>query len=158
MMTSRPSCPVHRGVSWFFQAVAAVILLQTLFFKFSGSAESKFIFETLGVEPWGRVGTGMAELVASILLLWPRHAVFGAILAAGLMGGAITSHLTKLGIVVRDDGGLLFALAVTVLASSATVVWLRRGELPVFGTRLGANHCKTPSGSAETPVRKEDAS
>lgn len=149
------SCPVHRGVSWFFQAVAAVILLQTLFFKFSGSAESKFIFETLGVEPWGRVGTGMAELVASILLLWPRFSVFGAILAAGLMCGAITGHLTKLGIVVRDDGGLLFALAVTVLASSAIVIWLRRGELPVFGARANPVNCSASPESPGTSARNE---
>ncbi len=141
------SCPVHRRVSWFFQAVAAVILLQTLYFKFSGSEESKFIFEKLGIEPWGRVGTGLAELVASILLLWPRHAVIGACLAAGLMGGAITSHLTKLGIVVRNDDGLLFTLAVTVLASSAIVVWLKRGELPIFGARVKGAGCATPSGT-----------
>lgn len=152
------SCPVHRGVSWFFQVLAAVILLQTLFFKFSGSAESKFIFETLGVEPWGRVGTGMAELVASILLLWPRHAVVGAVLAAGLMCGAITSHLTKLGIVVRDDGGLLFALAVTVLAASAIVVWLRRGELPVFGARAKGARCTMPSELSGNPARGGNAS
>lgn len=135
------SCRLHRNVSWFFQAVAALILLQTLFFKFTGAPESKYIFEKLGVEPWGRVGTGMAELVAAILLLWPRYAVIGATFSAALMCGAIGSHLTKLGIIVLGDHGLLFALAVTVFGASIIVVWLRRHELPVFGPQISGASC-----------------
>ncbi len=129
-------CKRHNIVSWILQLIAAAILAQTLFFKFSGAPESKFIFTTLGVEPWGRVGTGLAELVAVLLLLTPRFAVLGAALAVALMFGAIGSHLTKLGIVVQNDGGLLFALAVTVLAAAAVVVWLRRAELPFIGGRF----------------------
>src|ERR1041384_7793155 len=90
-------------ISWILQIVVAIILLQTLFFKFTGAEESKYIFSTLCVEPWGRIGTGLLELVAAGLLLRGRTAVFGALLAAGLMGGALFSHLTKLGIVVKDD-------------------------------------------------------
>jgi hypothetical protein len=127
------SCKTHTIVSWTFQVIAAAILAQTLFFKFSGAAESKYIFTTLGVEPWGRIGTGLLELVAVLFLLTPRLAVFGAGLASGLMSGALLSHLTKLGIVVQDDGGLLFGLAVTVLGSSAIVLWLRRREIPLIG-------------------------
>lgn len=130
-MTPIP-CKTHTAVAWTFQVIAAAILAQTLFFKFSGAEESKFIFTTLGVEPWGRIGTGLLELIAVSLLLTPRLAVFGAGLASGLMCGAIFSHLTKLGIVVQDDGGLLFGLAVTVLGSSAIVLWLRRWELPLI--------------------------
>ncbi len=132
-------CKRHNVVSWILQLIAAAILAQTLFFKFSGAPESKFIFTTLGVEPWGRVATGLAELVAVLLLLTTRFAVIGAGLAMALMFGAIGSHLTKLGIVVQNDGGLLFALAVTVLASSAVVLFLRRRQLPSFGARIASS-------------------
>ncbi|HAB17508.1 MAG TPA: DoxX family protein, partial [Verrucomicrobiales bacterium] len=121
---------------WLFQLIAAAILLQTLFFKFSGAAESKFIFTTLGVEPWGRIATGMAELVAAGLLLWSRMALFGALLSLGLMSAAIISHLTKLGLVVQNDGGLLFGLAITVFCASTIVIWLRRYQLPYVGPLL----------------------
>ena len=130
------SCKTHRTVSWIAQLIAAAILAQTLFFKFSGSPESRFIFSTVGVEPWGRILTGVLELIAVGLLLTPRLAVFGGLLSLGLMGGALMGHLTKLGLVVQDDGGLLFGLAVTVSVAATLVVWLRRGELPFVGTRL----------------------
>ena len=122
--------------SWVFQVVVAVILLQTLFFKFTGAEESVFIFSTLGVEPWGRIGTGLAELTASILLLIPRTASVGAVLALGIVGGAILSHLTVLGIVVQDDGGLLFMMAIAVLICSAVVAFIRRRELPIVGEKF----------------------
>ncbi|MEN9677600.1 MAG: hypothetical protein RIS76_3496 [Verrucomicrobiota bacterium] len=134
------SCKVHSTVSWIFQWIAAVILLQTLFFKFTGAPESRFIFTTLGVEPWGRIGTGLMELLAVGLLLWNRSAVLGALLSLGLMVGALASHLTRLGIIVQDDGGLLFALAMTVFGSSAIVIWLRRYELPYVGTLMFSGH------------------
>jgi len=123
-------------VTWIFQVVAAAILAQTLFFKFTGAEESKFIFTTLGVEPWGRIGSGCAELVAVILLLVPQTAAIGAVLALGVISGAIGAHLTKLGIVVKDDGGLLFGLAIVVFVSALTVAFIRRGQLPIIGERL----------------------
>lgn len=129
-------CKTHRTLSWIAQLIAAAILAQTLFFKFTGAPESKFIFSTLGVEPWGRILTGVLELVAVGLLLTPRWAGVGGLLSLGLMGGALMGHLTKLGLVVQDDGGLLFALAVTVFAAAALVVWLRRAELPLIGGRF----------------------
>ena len=124
------------GLSWLLQLVAAVILLQTLFFKFTGADESIYIFSTLGAEPWGRIGSGIVELIASVLLLMPRTAVLGALLAFGSMAGAIVSHLLFLGIEIMGDGGLLFALAIIVLISSATIVVVRRAEIPVIGWRL----------------------
>lgn len=133
------SMELSRGetiTSWICQLAAAAILGQTLFFKFTGAPESKYIFSTLGVEPWGRIGTGVLELVAVGLLLYPRTPVLGAALAVGLMGGAIMSHLTRLGIEVQGDGGLLFKLAVTVLVAALVVVFIRRRELPVVGERL----------------------
>ena len=122
----------HMTVSVVLQLLAAGILLQTLFFKFTGAEESVFIFSTLGAEPWGRIGSGVVELLAAALLFYPGTAVYGAILAIGLMAGAILSHLLFLGIAVRDDGGLLFGLALVVLVASGGVLYLRRMQLPVL--------------------------
>lgn len=124
------------GLSWLLQLAVAAILLQTLFFKFTGAPESVFIFSTLGVEPWGRIGSGIVELIASVLLLVPRTSVLGALLALGSMAGAIVSHLLFLGIEIMGDGGLLFVLATVVLTASATIVVVRRAEIPVIGLRL----------------------
>jgi uncharacterized membrane protein YphA (DoxX/SURF4 family) len=123
-------------VIFILRLVAAGILLQTLFFKFSGSPESKFIFGTLGIEPWGRWLSGVAELVASILLLIPATQLLGAALAMGIMLGAIASHVLILGFVVQDDGGLLFTLACTVFVSSSVVVFFRREQIPMWINRI----------------------
>lgn len=109
--------------------VAACILLQTLFFKFTGAPESKFIFSTLGLEPWGRWFSGFSELIASILLLIPSTQVLGAGMALGIMLGAIASHLLILGIEIQNDGGFLFALALTVSVCSSAILFLRRNEI-----------------------------
>lgn len=121
---------------WALQIVVALILLQTLFFKFTGAAESVYIFSTLGAEPWGRIGSGIVELIAAIMLLVPRTLVYGAILALGTISGAIMAHLTKLGIEVQGDGGTLFALALIVFISSALILWLHRREIPIIGSRF----------------------
>jgi putative oxidoreductase len=118
-----------RAIDWIVRLVAAGVLLQTLFFKFTGAPESVYIFTTLGMEPWGRIGSGVVELVASGLLLWTGTAGLGGLLAAGLMAGAILSHLTRLGIEVQGDGGLLFGLACVVLLCSLATVALHRAEL-----------------------------
>jgi hypothetical protein len=125
--------------SWILQLVVAGILLQTLFFKFTGAAESVYIFTTLGVEPWGRIGSGVVELVAAVLLLVPATAGLGAGLALAIIAGAIVSHLTILGTEVQGDGGLLFALAVIVFVASTAILLIRRGELPILGTWLRAH-------------------
>ena len=117
-------------LSWIVRVAMAIVLVQTLFFKFSGAPESVYIFTTLGIEPHGRIGSGVAELIASIFLFVPGMTWIGAGLALGVISGAIFSHLTKLGIVVQDDGGLLFAMAVFVWISSAVLLWLHRSELP----------------------------
>lgn len=125
-----------RAVSWICRVVAAVILLQTIFFKFTGAPESVYIFTKVGLEPWGRIGSGVIELIAAALLLAPATAWLGAGIALGVIGGAIASHLTVLGIVVKDDGGLLFALALVVAACSAATLWIHRRAVPVIGGRL----------------------
>ncbi len=124
--------------SWLLRGIAAVILLQTLFFKFTGAKESVYIFTTLGMEPWGRIGSGVVELIASILLLLPSTVVFGAILSLGVISGAIFFHLTKLGITLPlvDDHGELFALAIVVFVCSLAVLVMHRQELPVVGRAL----------------------
>jgi hypothetical protein len=120
-------------LSWVLQFASAGILLQTLFFKFTGAEESVYIFTALGAEPWGRIGSGVVELLASVLLLVPATASLGAVMALGVMAGAILSHLTVLGIEVKGDGGLLFGLALAVFACSAIVLTIRRAQLPVVG-------------------------
>lgn len=125
-------------LSWVLRIVVAVILLQTLFFKFTGAEESVYIFTTLGAEPWGRIGSGVVELIASILLLTPRTVWFGALLSLGTISGAIMSHLTMLGIRLTavGDNGELFALAVVVLLCSLMVLLLHRRQIPILGERL----------------------
>lgn len=125
-------------LSWVLQAVVAVILLQTLFFKFTGAPESVYIFTKVGAEPWGRIASGVFELIAAALLLFPRTVVFGALMSLGVISGAIFSHLTKLGIALTEigDRGELFALALVVFAGSAVVLFVRRRELPFLGAVL----------------------
>ena len=117
---------------WIVKITAAVIMLQTLYFKFSAHPEAVYIFTTLGLEPWGRIGIGVMELIASLLILIPRTSWFGALMGLGLMSGAIFFHLTKLGIVVYHDGGKLFAMAVGVLICSVVILWANRREVPVI--------------------------
>jgi len=129
---------------WALRLIAAVILLQTLFFKFSGAAESVYIFTKVGsgiglnfLEPWGRIGSGVVELVALILLLWPAFSWLGSLLAMGTVASAILFHLTILGVEVQGDHGLLFALAWTVLITTAINLYMVRTSIPFIGERLG---------------------
>ena len=123
-------------ISWTVRIIVAVILLQTLFFKFTGSEESRYIFTTLmgaEFEAIGRIGSGVVELIAAVLLLIPSKAWLGSVIALGTISGAIFSHLTMLGIEVKGDGGLLFGLAVIVFVLSAVVLLIHRRELPILG-------------------------
>ena len=121
--------------SWVLRLIVAVILLQTLFFKFTAAKESIYIFSTLGVEPWGRIGSGIFELVASILLFIPSTLTVGAAMALAATGSAIFFHLARLGIALTavGDNGELFALAIVVTVCSIAVLLLHRQELPVIG-------------------------
>ena len=114
--------------SWILRLVAAVILLQTLFFKFSGHPESVELFTKLGVEPWGRIGTGIIELIAGIVLLIPATAFIGGLLGVGLMSGAILSHLTVIGIESKGDGGQLFMLAIIVLVCCCLILLFHKNQ------------------------------
>ena len=99
---------IQNIISWVLRITAAIILWQTLYFKFTAHPESVELFTKLSVEPWGRIGTGVIELIVGILLIVPTTAFFGAFFGAGVMSGAIFSHLTIIGIVSKNDGGLLF--------------------------------------------------
>jgi len=145
----RPAATAFLVLSWICRVVAAVILLQTLFFKFTAAPESVYIFTKLGVflnhyvpslpvdetQVYARVGSGIMELIAATLLLLPRTVWVGAVLAMVATAGAIVSHLTFLGLVVLEDGGLLFALAMIVFATSAVSLFLHRSQIPVLGKR-----------------------
>ena len=128
-----------RIASWIMRAIAAAILLQTLFFKFTGAKESVYIFSTLGLEPWGRIGSGVAELIAAVLLLMPGTVTIGALLSLGVITGAIVSHLTKLGIALPavGDRGELFALALTVFSCSFLVLAIHRHDVAPQLARFG---------------------
>ena len=121
---------------WVLRVVAAGILLQTLFFKFTGAPESIYSFQTVGLEPFGRYASGITELFAAIFLLIPRFNWLGALLSLGVMSGAILSHLTVLGIEVKGDGGLLFVLAIVVFICSAVLLYFEKENIPVIGEKF----------------------
>lgn len=115
------------------RVVAAIILVQTLYFKFTAAPESVYIFTKVGAEPIGRIGSGVVELIAAILIFVPRFTWLGAGLACGVMFGAIVSHLTLLGIEVKGDGGLLFGLASVVFLCCLFILWVEKAKIPLIG-------------------------
>jgi len=114
----------------------AVILIQTLRFKFTAHPDSVYIFETVGLEPYGRIGIGLLELVAGILLLIPKTVWASALLTLSLIGGAIVMHLTQLGIEVRGDGGVLFFTAIITFLLSVIILYYFRKDIPIVGKKL----------------------
>ena len=122
---------LQNTIIWILRIIAAAIMLQTLYFKFTASAESVYIFTAVGMEPWGRIASGIAELIASVLLLIPKTTWMGALLGIMIMSGAIFFHLTKLGIEIQGDGGLLFIYALTVLISCGILLLMTRPKLAI---------------------------
>ena len=123
-------------ISWITAIISSVIMLQTLYFKFTAAPESVYIFTQLGLEPFGRIGVGVAELIASILLIIPKSRFLGALMGIGLMMGAVMGHLTKLGIEIMNDGGYLFAMCLIVLVSCLICLYLERKQLTSFVKRV----------------------
>jgi putative oxidoreductase len=121
---------------WIARLLAAVIMLQTLYFKFSASEESVYIFTTVGMEPWGRIGIGVMELIASVLLLITATAWLGALIALGLMAGALGMHFTILGIEVKGDGGYLFILCLLVAICSIYILFMEQEKIRQFIKRF----------------------
>lgn len=127
---------MKKTLSIFLRLVAAFIMLQTLYFKFTAAPESVYIFTAVGMEPWGRLGTGVAELIASVLILMPRSIVIGALLSIGIMAGAIVTHLFILGVEVQGDGGQLFAYAWIVMIASIVLLVLHADQVTSIKRKL----------------------
>ena len=123
--------------------LGAVILTQTLFYKFSAHVDSVYIFTKVGIEPFGRIGIGILELIAAILILIPRTSWFGAVISIGVISGAILMHLSIIGIEVNNDNGLLFYLAVTVFILSLFILWNERKNIPSVNRLLKFRFFKT---------------
>lgn len=117
------------------KVIAAFIMLQTLFFKFTGAQESIDLFtEVAGKdEAFMRIGTGVLELIASILIFIPKTTWIGALLAVGIMFGAILSHITILGVEFNNDGGALFYSAITTFIASGIILFFDRRNIPIIG-------------------------
>jgi uncharacterized membrane protein YphA (DoxX/SURF4 family) len=130
--TNNMKLKLHTALQLLPRVVVAIILLQTLYFKFSAHSESVTLFTKLGVEPWGRIATGVIELIAGILILIPRTAFIGAIISIGLMLGAVTAHLFVIGIVSQNDGGQLFIMALIVFVAALLVTIQERQKLRIF--------------------------
>lgn len=115
---------------WIVKLIAVVILVQTLYFKFTGAEESVYIFTTLGIEPFGRIGSGVVELIASVLILIPRTTLLGALLGMSTMAGALVSHLVFLGVEVKNDGGTLFILAIITFLCCLILIYNQKSKIP----------------------------
>ncbi len=123
---------MHKTILLVLRLVVAAILIQTLRFKFTAHPDSVYIFTQVGLEPFGRIGIGVLELISAILILIPRYAWIGAGLTVGIIGGAIMMHLTKLGVEVNGDSGLLFYTAIVTFLLSLTVLWVVRKTIPFW--------------------------
>ena len=123
-------------IYFILKLVVAFILVQTLYFKFSAHPDSVHIFSTLGLEPYGRVGIGVLELIAAILLFIPKTVWMGALLSLGIISGAIFSHLTKLGIEINGDGGKVFYMAIIVFVLSAIILLKNRKNIPFINKKV----------------------
>lgn len=115
---------------WIVKLIAVVILVQTLYFKFTGAEESVYIFTTLGIEPFGRIGSGVVELIASVLILIPRTTLLGALMGMSTMAGALVSHLVFLGVEVKNDGGTLFILAIITFLCCLILIYNQKSKIP----------------------------
>jgi uncharacterized membrane protein YphA (DoxX/SURF4 family) len=112
-----------KRITWILRLIPSIIFIQTLYFKFTGAEESRAVFLALNLEPYGRIGVGVVELIAAVLILIPRTSYIGALIGTGILLGAVFSHLFILGIEVNNDGGLLFVLAVTALVCCVFLVF-----------------------------------
>ncbi len=127
---------MHKSLILILRIVVALILIQTLRFKFTAHPDSVYIFSKVGLEPYGRIGIGVLELIAAILILIPKTIWAGALLTVCLISGAIMMHLTQLGIEINNDGGILFYMAVGVLILSFIILFNQRKNIPIIGSKF----------------------
>ena len=127
---------MNKNLHFALRLIIALILIQTLRYKFTAHPDSIYIFSTVGLEPFGRIGIGVLELIAAILILIPKTIWAGALLTFGLLSGALMMHLTQLGIEINNDGGKLFYLATITLILSGIILWFERKKIPIIGNYL----------------------
>ncbi|MGZ2368890.1 hypothetical protein ACXR6G_03810 [Ancylomarina sp. YFZ004] len=120
--------------------LVAIILVQTLWFKFSAHPDSVYIFTQVGMEPYGRIGIGALELIASVLILIPRTIWLGSGLVLGIIGGAIMMHLTQLGVEINGDSGKLFYMSIITFVLSSIVLFYHRKDIPIIGKMFFENN------------------
>lgn len=127
---------MNKNVLLVLRIVVAIILIQTLRFKFTAHEDSVYIFTKVGLEPYGRIGIGVLELISAILLMIPKTIWAGALLTFGIIGGAIMMHLTELGIEINNDGGNLFYIAIVTFILSGIILFDQRKKLPIIGSKF----------------------
>ena len=129
---------MNKRVVLILRIVIAVILAQTLRFKFTAHPDSVYIFSKIGLEPLGRIGIGIGilELIAAVLILIPKTIWMGALLSTGLMAGAILYYLTKLGLEINGDHGLLFYTALLTFLLSIILMFNQRKNIPIVGNLI----------------------
>ena len=126
---------MHKYIFLTLRLIVAAILIQTLRFKFTAHPDSVYIFQTVGLEPYGRIAIGVLELIAGILLLIPKTIWLGATLTISVIGGAIFMHLTKLGIEINNDSGILFITAVVTFIISVIILYMSRKKIPLINIK-----------------------
>jgi putative oxidoreductase len=127
---------MNKNVLLVLRITVAIILIQTLRFKFTAHEDSVYIFTKVGLEPYGRIGIGVLELISAILLMIPKTIWKGALLTFGIIGGAIMMHLTELGIEINNDGGNLFYIAIATFILSGIILFDQRKKLPIIGSKF----------------------
>jgi uncharacterized membrane protein YphA (DoxX/SURF4 family) len=127
---------MNKNVLLVVRITVAIILIQTLRFKFTAHEDSVYIFTKVGLEPYGRIGIGVLELISSILLIIPKTIWIGALLTFGIIGGALMMHVTKLGIEINNDGGNLFYIAIVTFILSGIILFDQRKRLPIIGSKF----------------------
>ncbi|TWO30883.1 DoxX family protein [Seonamhaeicola sediminis] len=120
---------MKKHIPFGLRLIVAIILLQTLRFKFTAHPDSVYIFSKVGLEPLGRIIIGILELIAGVLLLIPKTVWVGATLSLVIIGGAIIIHFTKLGIEINNDGGTLFATAIITFLLSAMILFIHKKDI-----------------------------
>lgn len=127
---------MKKNILLVIRIIVAMILIQTLRFKFTAHPDSVYIFKTVGIEPYGRITIGVLELIAGILLLIPKTVWAGSLLTLGVISGAIIMHLTQIGIEVNNDKGILFITAVVTFILSAIIFYQHRKDVPIIDNKL----------------------
>ena len=117
-LSSSTTRKITNVVLWILQIAAAGMFLMVGFLKLSGNAQLVGLFEAIGLGQWFRYLTGTLEVAGAILLLIPRTSGLGALMLAGVMAGAVMTHLFVVG------GSPL--MAIILLAVTTVVAWGRR--------------------------------